>query len=145
MIQNLGDNQAQQILAAIARSQLGSSTQAPPWNSDLAKSLAREFHVEPETAAASEGELARQALLVLAEDPATRTAIETMAANWDNSRQKFDFGASLGITAAVLFVLQTHIKFERTPDGKWSLKMEKKPTSEKLLKPLVEKLISFMK
>lgn len=145
MIQNLDDKQAQLILATIVRSGASSGTQAPLWNHDLEQALAREFQIETGTAPVSEGELARQALLVLAENPATRTAIETMAANWDNSRQKFEFGASIGITAAVLLVLQTHIKFERNLDGKWSLKVEKKPTSEGLLKALVEKLINFHK
>ena len=46
---------------------------------------------------------------------------------------------------AVLIVLQTHVKFERTPDGKWSLKVEKKPTSDSLLKGLVQKLIGSAK
>ena len=145
MIQNLDDKQVQQILTAIVRSRKTSGAQAPLWSPGLEETLVQEFHIEPGTAAASQGDLARQALLVLAEDPATRTAIETMAANWNDSAQNFDFGATLGITTAALLVLQTHIKFEKTPDGKWSLKIEKKPTSEKLLRPLVEKLISFMK
>jgi len=41
--------------------------------------------------------------------------------------------------------LQTHVKFERRPDGKWSLQLDKKPTSDALLKGLVQKLISYAK
>ncbi|HEY6250896.1 MAG TPA: hypothetical protein VI685_13125 [Candidatus Angelobacter sp.] len=145
MIQDLDDNKARKILSAVVRSHAGSGAGMPPLSGDLKTVLIREFQIAPGTRPVSGGELARQALLVLAEDPATRAAIETMAANWDDSRQKFDFGASLGIAAAVLLVLQTHIKFEKTPDGKWSLKVEKKPTSEGLLKALVEKLINFHK
>ena len=57
----------------------------------------------------------------------------------------YDFGATIGITAAVVFVLQTHVKFDRQPDGKWSLQLEKKPTKDALLKGLVQKLISYAK
>jgi hypothetical protein len=59
------------------------------------------------------------------------------------SLQKFDFGASIALTAAVLIVLQTHIRFERGTDGKYNLLVEKKPTSDALLKGLVQKLISY--
>jgi hypothetical protein len=83
-------------------------------------------------------------LLVLAEDPDTRNAIETMAGQ-PQSLQKFDLGASIALTTAVLMVLQTHIHFERGTDGKWSLKVEKKPTSDALLKGLVQKLLSCAK
>jgi hypothetical protein len=150
MIQNLDDVTALEILSTIARSRSKASTGdgAVPWSPELKQALvafSREFQTKAEATQVSEGELARQALLVLAEDPETRAAIETMAAGWEDKRQKFDFGATLGITAAVLVVLQMHVRFERTRDGKWSLKMEKKPTSEMLLKGLVQKLINFGK
>ena len=45
--------------------------------------------------------------------------------------------------AAVLLVLQTHIRFARGKDGRWTLTVEKKPTDEALLKPLVQKLLSL--
>ena len=144
-IRNLDDLAAQHILAVIAKSRAHSGGEDIPWNSGLRQALAGEFQVQPGAVPVSEGELARQALLVLAEDPETRQAIETMAAAAQQSPQKFDFGATIGITAAVLFVLQTHIKFDRQPDGKWSLQLEKKPTSDALLKGLVQKLISYAK
>ena len=142
-IRNLDDHAAQHILAVIAKSRGRNPGEDIPWNPGLRQALAGEFNVEPGAAPTSEGELARQALLVLAEDPDTRQAIETMAAAAEQSPQKFDFGASIAITAAVLFVLQTHIKFDRQPDGKWSLQIEKKPTSDALMKDLVQKLISY--
>jgi len=144
-IRNLDDLAAQHILAVIARSRARTGGEDIPWNSSLRQALAGQFQVEPGAAPVSEGELARQALLVLAEDPETRKAVETMAAAAESSPQKFDFGVTIGLTAAVLFVLQTHVKFERRPDGKWSLQLDKKPTSDALLKGLVQKLISYAK
>jgi hypothetical protein len=112
--------------------------------SGLVQTLAHEFQLSGESGPVSDGELARQALLVLAEDPETGNAIEAMAAS-NASAEKFDFGATLGLTAAVLIVLQTHVRFARNSDGKWNLKIEKKPASDALLKGLVQKLIGFMK
>jgi hypothetical protein len=150
MIQNLDDTAAQEILSTIARSKASRGDGAVSWSPELKQALAalsHDFQPKAEATLVSEGELARQALLVLAEDPETRSAIETMAVGWkeQRQRQKFDFGASMAITAAVLVVLQTHVRFERTRDGKWSLKIEKKPASEALLKGLVQKLINFAK
>jgi len=81
MIQNLDDATARQILTAIVRSRAGRHGAAMDWTPALAQALGGAFQLKPEALPVSEGELARQALLVLAEDPETRQAIETMAAN----------------------------------------------------------------
>jgi hypothetical protein len=143
IVQELDDATAQRILNVIARSRSAMGPGKVDWTPDLREALASEFDVKP-TTSVSEGELARQALLVLAEDPDIRNAIETMAAQ-PQSPQKFDFGASIALTAAVLIVLQTHIRFERGTDGKYSLLVEKKPTSDALLKGLVQKLLGYTK
>jgi len=143
-IRNLDDVAAQRILEAIARSHARADNETVRWSPGLAHTLAQEFQLERRTLLVSEGELARQALLVLAEDPETRKRIEAMAVGTAGSAQKFDFG-TMGITAAVLIVLQTHVRFEHNSDGTWSLKLEKKPTSDTLLKGLVQKLITFAK
>lgn len=144
-IHNLNAQAAQYILATIVQSRAAIGGESIQWDSSVGQALGNQFQVEPEAVPVSEGELARQALLVLAEDPETRTAIERMAARSEVRFQKFDFGVTIGLTAAVLFVLQTHVKFERRPDGKWSLQLDKKPTSDALLKGLVQKLISYAK
>jgi hypothetical protein len=143
MIQQLDDATAQSILSVIARSRSAMGPESIDWTPDLRQALASEFEAKA-AASIAEGELARQALLVLAEDSETRDAIEIMAAQ-PQRLQKFDFGASIALTAAVLIVLQTRIRFERTTDGKYSLLVEKKPTSDALLKSLVQKLISYTK
>ena len=52
--------------------------------------------------------------------------------------------SSAAVAVAVLFALQTHIEFERSKDGKWSFRFEKKPTSDAILKPIITKLISLI-
>jgi len=144
IVQELDDVTAQRILNVIARSRTAAGSEKVDWTSDLGQALAVQFDTKPAATPVSDGELARQALLVLAEDPDTRNAIETMAAQ-PQGLQKFDFGASIALTAAVLIVLQTHIRFERGTDGKCSLLVEKKPTSDTLLKGLVQKLLGYAK
>jgi hypothetical protein len=146
LIQSLDDKTARRILSRIAGSQPAPGGARIAWSPDIAKALADEFQIaEPSGGAAriSEGELARQALLVLAEDPEAAIAIERMASTPADGAETFDFG--IGLAVAALIVLQTHVKFERAPDGKWSLKVEKKPTSDSLVKGLVQKLIGFAK
>ena len=55
---------------------------------------------------------------MLAEDPETRQAIATMAANLPETPSKFDAGATLALATAVLIVLQTHVRFQRDAQGK---------------------------
>ena len=141
-IQNIDSARALQILAIVCRSHRNQQPSALTPN--LRKELALTFDL-PDAASepVSDEELAKQALLLLAEDPERRAAIETMAAQPELGRQKFDMGLTIGLTAAVLLVLQTHVRFERHEDGKWSVKIEKKPTSDALLKSLVQKLLNF--
>jgi hypothetical protein len=144
-IKSLNDTRVRQIPDSIARHQIAtaSTVELTPV---LRHQLAAAFDLtNAPVPSASEAELARQALLVLAEDPPTRAAIVTMAAQPAIMPQKLDFAASLAITTVALIVLQTHCKFERHKDGTWTLKLEKKPTSETILKGLVQKLLGYTK
>jgi len=144
LIRTLDDVTAQRVLSLIARSRAQAGADTIPWTSDLRQAVADAFELSAQPATVSEGELARQALLVLAEDPDTRRAIETMAANLPESPSKFDAGATLAIATAVLIVLQTHVRFQRDAQGKWTLTIEKKPTNERLLKDLAQKLLAYL-
>lgn len=94
-----------------------------------------------EAGGVSEGELARSALLMLAEDPDQRDHI---ARSVDSGpMKKFALVETAAVVSAVLLVLQTHIRLERRRDGKWSMMFEKKPTDTRLLRDLIRKLLSF--
>ena len=67
-----------------------------------------------------------------------------MASNLPETRSRFDAGATLALAAAVLNALQTNVPFQRNERGKWTLTIEKKPTSERLLKGLVQKLLAYL-
>jgi hypothetical protein len=92
----------------------------------------------------SEGDLARQTLALLATDPLRREAILAMAAESPSQSDRFDAGTTIAIGAAVLMVLQTYVRFERDKKGKWSIEIKKDPTSNQLLKPVIEKFLAFV-
>ena len=66
-IRNLDDLAAERILNAIAKSRARTSRKNIPWDSNLRQALVGNFQVKPGAVPVSEGELARQALLVLAQ------------------------------------------------------------------------------
>ena len=106
--------------------------------------LAQDFPAEADAgraASVSEGDLARQALLLLADDPQNREALAALIAG--PPPESFEVVGTVALVAAMLVVLQTHVLFERDKDGKIHIKIEKKPTRDSLLKDLVQKLFGF--
>jgi hypothetical protein len=136
-IETLSDADAQRILIIFARNQPGYS------DSTLSPELTTALRYEPDltTTAASTGDLARAALLLLADDPQHRPIIDAMTSQ--PPAQYFGLLETAVVMGAVLFVLGTHIKIERNARGAWTVKVEKKPTDSKLLKSLMEKLLGF--
>ena len=140
LINSLDDATAVRILGILARrSSGGRQTELTP---EIRRSLQEEFGVAPAPDRPSEGDLARQALIVLAQDPETYEAITALSKG--PPPQRFEPVATVVIVAAALIALQTHVRFERSTGGKLSLLIEKKPTKDTLLKPLVQKLISYL-
>jgi hypothetical protein len=142
-LSQLDDATAKLVLAAIARARSGKVPEPPP--PDLRQALADDFQVVPSHSIPSDGDLARQALIVLAEDPATRFAIDSMAAEEPSAGiHTFDAGASIAVGIAAYFALSTALDIKRDKDGKWSFHMKVKPASEAAVKKLVEKLIGYL-
>ena len=136
-IQALSDTDAQRILTTFAKNQPGYS------DSPLSPELTAALRHEPDLTAttASIGDLARAALLLLADDPQHRPIIDAMTSQ--PPAQRLGLVETAAVMGAVLFVLGTHIKIERNAQGAWTVKVEKKPTDPKLLKSLMEKLLGL--
>ena len=147
LVREWDDAKAIRVLDTFARARLrtmglAAETELTP---ELAMTLRREFAITGTTGGAdpeAEGDLARAALIVLADDPQTREAISALAS--DPEAVSFSIVGTVAIITAALIALQTHVKFERDKDGKVSLTVEKQPTDESLLKPLVTKLITLL-
>lgn len=140
-IASLDDATARRVLATFARAQ------ATPTETALTPELRqalREFAPSSEVAAGSisEGDLTRAALMLIADDPQQQPILAALIEG--PAPTKFGVLETVAIIGAVLVVLQTHVKFERDKEGRWTVRIEKKPTDNSLLKPLVQKLLSFM-
>ena len=107
---------------------------------EIRQALQEEVSYSPLDEPSAAGELARQALLLLAEDPEIGPNLEQLI---EHPSEKFGFEIEMAITVAVLIALQTHVRFERKPSGKWKLVIEKKPTQKGLLKALVRGILSW--
>jgi hypothetical protein len=142
-IQKLDDASAIRILSAVARAELRNGSFETELTPELRILMMREFDIPISPAEkATGGELARQALVVLSEEPQRRQVIESLIKG--PAPDKFVAVETVALAAAIMVVLQTHVKFERDKDGRFTLKIEKKPTSTTLLKPLVRKLLAFV-
>ncbi len=88
------------------------------------------------------GRLARAALALAAEDPATATAIEPSAnALPPTATPIAETIALISTVTAALAILQTELTLERTAAGKWKAKLHKRPASDSLLKALAQLLM----
>jgi hypothetical protein len=134
------DATARRVLATVARARLHDGATPLEPTPDLGRALAEALDVAPPEQPVSEGDVARCALRLLAEDPSAREAIVALAAA--PPPERYDVTTTL-TAAAVLLVLQTHVRFARDKAGRWTLTVEKKPTTETLLKPLVQKLLAL--
>jgi hypothetical protein len=136
----LTDATAIQILKTIAKTQLHQEhpnlTQTPA----LQAALAATFGTPPPIPT-TEGDLARAALDLLAQDPAFTNPIQTMAQH--PSPERYLDHATITLTTAALLVLMTRIKAKLDNTGKWSIEIDKKAASDSLLKLLVQRFLSL--
>ena len=97
-------------------------------------------------APAGEGDLARAALDLLRRDPAFAGPIQVMAsqAGEPASRQRYLEPLTIGLATAAVLALQTRVKFKRDHTGKWSLEVDKKSSSDAVVKLLVQRLLPFL-
>lgn len=140
-ISSLDDATARRVLATFARAQANPAETA--LTPELRQAL-REFAPAPEAAAvaASEGDLARAALLLLADDPQYQPILTALIEG--SAPAQFGSAKTAAVIAAVLIVLQTAVAFERDKDGRWSIEIKKQPTDSSLLEPLVQKLLGVI-
>ena len=92
-----------------------------------------------------QGDLARTALDLLAQDPAFAEPIRLMASQPPAASQRYlDPASAIALTTAALMVLQTRVKFKRDSSGKWSFEVDKKASSDGALKLVVQHLLSLL-
>ena len=143
LIPDLDDATAKRILATVAQQRLRSGATADvPATAETARDLAAAVAVAPDAASVSEGDVARQSLLLIADDPAMQPVLRNLIEY--PSAQKFADPTMLIVGAAALVVLQSYMEIERDKNGKWTFKLKKKPLNDSLLKEVIQKLAGYL-
>ena len=110
---------------------------------DLARALS-EVVDTADVPAPSDAEAAGIALELLAAEPRFAAPIEAIRNGPQTKALGFGVVEGAAVITGLLLALQTHFEFERDKDGRWSIKIIKKPTSDTLLGPLVKKLTTLI-
>ena len=146
-ILSLTDSKALSVASAFARAKMRGTEQEIRGDASLARAMANELlprlggvaDVPSTKHPPTDGELARAALLLLADDPENREAIRALITG--PQPEQF-FGVELvAAVVAGLVVLQTRVKITRDKNGKYTFEIEKLPTKDGLLKDLVKALL----
>ncbi len=140
---DMSDADAVRILDAVTKPRLRAGEKVPEWSDELAGALREELGAAP-AVGATEGEVAREALRILALDPRCRQPIAALAAGPEPET----LGARSAVTVAVLitgvlFALGSHVEFRYDRAHGTTVVFVKEPTDKELLKPLVEKLLAL--
>ena len=140
-IQTLSDADAQHVLNIFASNQPGYS------DTLITKELIEALRNEPDLNSNEQinnGDLARSALLLLAEDPKHGDILNALVNGPPARQYEMTMAGTAAIIGGVLFVLGTHIEIKRDKKGQWSFTLIKKPTNPALLKNLMNKLLGFV-
>jgi hypothetical protein len=145
---HLDDASAILILKNIVRSHFADNECEIQDTPELREALAAAFG-GPSPPAASEGDLARAALELLADDPRFAESIELAILDPDavvsSSPERYVDGSTITLAAAALLVLSTRIKFKIDSSRKWSFEIEKKSAGDGIVRLLVERLLSVLR
>ncbi len=116
-------------------------TQAEP---GIQSALENTFELPESSDTPTQGELARQALLLLAEDPAYQEPLSALISGPPPVSFGVDPVTLTAVITAAIVVLQTRVKIEKDKDGNWTVLTDRKAASNSLLKALVQKLLALM-
>ena len=140
--QPVTDYQALRVVGLIGEAHQG-QVPAGPERADLVRALARAMDTR-DTSCPSDGQAAAAALEILVRDPRFAGPVQAVGNAPPTRFLAPGVVESACLIAGLLVALQTQFEFERDKDGRWSVKIKKKPTSDALLKPLVKKLVALL-
>ena len=90
--------------------------------------------------APSDADGARAALALLAHGQRFAGPIDQLLTHPRPERMEIDLVTGTVLVNGLLLTLQTHALIERDKDGRWRIKVEKIPTRDSLLTPIISKL-----
>ena len=140
-IEELSDHDAILILSLVVENELGAEDFAEELPAGLNDALEKEFDLSAAAGPVSDGDMARQALLLLAHDP---DRVQKIMALERSHPKSFGPVTAIVLTAAVVAVLKTGVKSQRLPNGEWKLEIDSPSLDKETLKGFVDKLLSWI-
>jgi hypothetical protein len=96
----------------------------------------------PDPDPVTEADVAREALMLLAVDPAYAPLVSGRAGAAVEEPQGPDFAVDpltfVGVGTLGLIALSTYVHFKRTPEGTWSLEIKVQPASDKMKRQVIK-------
>ena len=146
-IKSLDDNTAVRVLTIIAKYHLDEGGPDIKLSGDLKGELSKEFNEGAVDVAVSDGEMAREALVLLARDTEMRENITRLIEKpvEHGDRHKFALDpVTVGVlTTAVVLVLKTQFEIG-LKEGRWSFSLKSEAVDMEVLKGFVSKLLSWI-
>lgn len=141
-IEQLDDSEAVRILDTLRQHALNADESVTECPAELREALQAEFGSPTEPSPASEGDMARAALTLLAEDPQLAANIQSMSSP---PPVRFLSGVETAlVVTGCLIALQTRVRFHRQKDGKWTFTIDKPSMSEGTITKLAQKLLTHL-
>ena len=141
-IEQLNNADAVRILDTLRKNALNSNESVTECSTELQEALQAEFGSPTETSPVSQGDMARAALTLLAEDPQLAANIQALTSP---PPVKFLSGVETAlVVTGCLLALQTRVRFHRQKDGKWTFTIDKPSTSEGTIAKLAQTLLSHV-
>ncbi len=139
----ISDQEAGRAVKALAETMLQQNPEVETeWDLELKTALRDISGVKPAANTSSEGEVARAALRLAITSPEMRDRLEVYLDQPQGSQ--FGVATSLALIVAALVILQTRVHIKRSETGGWTIDIKKEPTSDELIKPLLEKMLGFI-
>ena len=125
-IRELNDRTAARLLDVIANSRVQEGGVETEMSPDMAEALRAEFGIDAPPDAVAPGDLARDALLLLARDPAHERELMNLLTGPETKTFGVDPVTAAVITGA-LVVLQTHVRIERDKNQSSEFRLQAAP------------------
>ena len=140
IIRDLGDDDAVRIFTTIVKHHFSDQEPEVVPTGELIGALADQLGVEP--GHVGDGDVARQALEMLAGDDELNARIGDMA---EAPPMRFMPGlGEIALVTAVVMLLKSRIDLERDKKGQWRFRFKSDPLDKEIFAPLAKKLPSWI-
>jgi hypothetical protein len=142
-ISALDDGASTRILESISRAHGEGRSGESELSEGLREAMREEFGIQPGPNPVSDGDVARAALQVLAQNDDFEEIITTMAKNPPPEKLGIPV-TELALLTAVVFVLKSEFEIKRDKSGRYSFLFRSKPLDKAILKEFITQVLNWL-